>query len=253
VQKDVSLMIILKTAMRGALDRLGLLLYARKVQCDIFTLMQNRLTAKEIEAIYTARYHEAAGYGQSTENSTWESDKNIKLAHAKAIMQVLPHIKKVLVGGCSSGMGVLAFRKLGLDAWGFEISPDLERIVIPEVKKYIRYGTMTDIPFTMDDNFDCLVTTDVLEHIQFRSIKHAVDEITRLNCRYMAHLVNHTAMTPDHMTLKPLKWWTARFLPYYRLRTDLAAPKAGNPRIYGLNGDPLHIYTFWEKSKEVKS
>ncbi len=128
------------------------------------------------------------------ENSDWESDEIIKLAHAKAIIQVLPHIKKVLVGGCSSGMGVLAFRKLGLDAYGFEISPDLDRIVIPEVKAHIRPGSMTDIPFAAMDNFDCLVTTDVLEHVQLKSIKRTVGEMVRLNCQYMAHLINHTAM-----------------------------------------------------------
>jgi hypothetical protein len=239
---------MLKTVTRVTLDRLGLLHYARKIQRDIFTRRQSRLTPREIEAIYTAQYHEMAGYGKSGENCGLESDEIIKLAHAKAIMHVLPHIKKVLVGGCSSGMGVLVFRKLGLDAWGFEISPDLDRIVIPEVKAYIRPGSMVDIPFAARDNFDCLVTTDVLEHVQLKSIKRTVSEMVRLNCQYMAHMINHTAMTPDHMTLKPLKWWVNQIHPYYRLRSDLHAPETGNPSIYGLNGDPLHVYTFWERT-----
>jgi len=241
-------MIMVKTVTRVTLDRLGFLPYARKIQRYFFSRRQNRLTLKEIAAIYTSHYHEMASYGSSKETSSWESDEIIKLAHAKAIIQVLPHIKKILVGGCSSGMGVLAFRKLGLDAWGFEISPDLDRIVIPEVKAYIRPGSMMDIPFAARDNFDCLLTTDVLEHVQLKDIKRIVGEMVRLNCQYMAHLINHTAMTPDHMTLKPSKWWANQVHPYYRLRSDLHAPETGNPRIYGLNGDPLHVYTFWERT-----
>ena len=34
-------------------------------------------------------------------------------AYARAVIQVLPHVKNVLIGGCSSGMGVVAVRELG--------------------------------------------------------------------------------------------------------------------------------------------
>jgi len=239
----------LKTIILETLDKLGLLPFMRKIQYDFFSWRKNRLTQSEIDAIYVAQYHQMAGYGESQETSiSWESDDIIKLAHARAIIQTLPDIKKLLVGGCSSGMAVLAFRKLGVDAWGFEISPDLDRIVIPEVKAYIRQGSMTDIPFESSDNFDCLVTTDVLEHIQLKDIKRTVSEMARLNSKYMIHLINHTAMTPDHMTLKPLKWWVNQFKPYYRFCSDLDAKETGNIRIYGLNGDPLHVYKFWEKA-----
>ena len=162
-------------------------------------------------------------------------------------MQVLPHIKKVLIGGCSSGMGIFAFRQINVQAYGFEISPDLDRIVLPEVKDYIRSGSMIDIPFDANDNFDCFLTTDVLEHVQLKNVNRAFREMARINCPWMVHLINHTDLRPDHMTLKPLKWWAKQASPYYRLRTDLQAPVSDNPRIYGLNGDPLHVYTFWER------
>ncbi len=50
------------------------------------------------------------------------------------------------------------------------------------------------------------------------------------------------------MTLKPLKWWAKQVQPYYRFRSDLHTPETGNLRIYGLNGDPLHVYTFFERT-----
>jgi hypothetical protein len=120
--------------------------------------------------------------------------------------------------------------------------------VLPEVKDYVRQGSMTNIPFEESDRFQCLVTTDVLEHVQLRDVKSMAAEMHRLNFPWMAHLINHTSMQSDHMTLKPLKWWAKQVHPYYRLRSDLQAQESGNPRIYGLNGDPLHVYTFWERT-----
>ncbi|ODS30579.1 MAG: Methyltransferase domain protein [Candidatus Scalindua rubra] len=253
MQTGKSTLVLLKAVIRISLDYLGLLPYVRQIQKKIdlhlYTIRQNRLTPEQIDAIYAAQYHERANYGRfdDEEDSGWEPDVVIKLAHAKAIIQVLPHIKKVLVGGCSSGMGVFAFRQLDIQAWGFEISPDLDRIVLPEVKAYVRSGSMINIPFDTSDGFDCFVTTDVVEHVQLKSVKRAFQEMARLNCPWMVHLINHTDIKPDHMTLKPLKWWAKQAKPYYRLRTDLQAPESGNPRIYGLNGDPRHVYTFWER------
>jgi len=242
----------IKKIVRDAFDAAGLLPQVRhiqeRVERELFTRHQNRLTPEQIAAIYRVEYHNKSHYGEfNNDNSGWEPDSIIKLAHARAICQVLPHIKKVLVGGCSSGMGVLAFRRLGVDAWGFDVSPDLETMVLPDVKMYIRQGSMTNIPFVERDGFDCFLTTDVLEHVQLKDIKYAVEEMRRLNCSWMVHLINHHSIQPDHMTLKPLKWWAKRMYPYYRLRSDLYTMECKNPRIYGLNGDPLHVYTFWER------
>ena len=59
----------------------------------------------------------------------------IKAEHAKAICSVMPQARKVLVGGCSSGMAVRGFRRLGIDAFGYDISPDLEQMALPDVKE----------------------------------------------------------------------------------------------------------------------
>lgn len=241
-----------RVAGRLLLDTLGLLQRFRDVRArlerEIFTLRQNRLTPSEIDSIYSEVYHLRANYGLASGTDTgWETDEAIKMAHAGAIIGALPGVRKVLVGGCSSGMGVAAFRRLGVEAWGFELSPDLDKIVLPEVKDFVRHGSMLKIPFSASDRFDCFVTTDVLEHIQLKHIDKMIDEIAKLGCKWMAHLINHTSIQPDHMTLKPLSWWAGRAGRHYRLRADIRARETGNPRLYGLNGDPLHVYTFWEK------
>lgn len=238
-----------KVTAKRLLSSLGLMEPARRIAREIHTLRQDRLTEDQIAEIYRAQYHERAGYGaeQPEVQGDWESDDVIKLEHAKAILSVLP-LKKVLVGGCSSGMALVAFRKLGVEAHGFEISPDLDRIVLPEVRSHVRQGRMERIPFGPDDRFDALVTTDVLEHVQLRMIDAMMTECARLGTPWMAHLINHTAMTPDHMTLKPIAWWEKRWARHgYKLRRDIVAPRHANPRLYGLNGDPDHVYTFWER------
>ncbi len=222
-----------------------------KLELELFNRQQNRLTEEQISGIYKRQYHVDADYGLThSGGSGWKPDSAIKDAHARAVMGTLPGIRKVLVGGCSSGMAVAAFRRLGVDAWGFDISPDLEEIVMPEVRDFVCRGSMLAMPFGPADGFDCLVTTDVLEHVQLKNIERMTDEIGRLDCRWMAHIINHTSMQPDHMTLKPLSWWAVRLSRYYVLRSDLRAPESGDPGIYGLNGDPLHIFTFWERRRK---
>jgi hypothetical protein len=243
---------LVRSIVKDVLKLLGLLVIYRDARArldrELFTLKQNRLSREDLEKIYGEEYHRKANYGLSlVEDTGWEPDSKIKEAHARAILEVLPGLKKVLVGGCSSGMGVAAFRKLGIDAHGFEVSKDLSSIVLPEAKPYVVSGSMLEIPFGPGDGFDCFVTTDVLEHVQLKFVRRMFSEMNRLNTKWMAHLINHTSIQPDHMTLKPLSWWTGQAAPFYRLRRDLAARPCGNPRIYGLNGDPLHVYTFWER------
>ncbi len=233
------------------LKAIHLLAPVQRAARELHTWRQNHLTEEEIKEIYRAQYHQGANYGGTAPTVDWESDEVLKAEHAKAILTVLP-VRKVLIGGCSSGMAVIAFRRLGVEAWGFEFSDDLERIVLPEVKPFVRRGSMTDIPFSAADSFEILMSTDVLEHVQIKQMSKMMGEMRRLRVPWMVHMINHIARTPDHMTLKPLSWWEHRFLGIgYKLRRDLRTPVHSNPRIYGLRGDPDHVYTFWERSLTV--
>ena len=229
------------------LTQVGLIERVEIVRREIFTQRKNLLSLEEIDAIYVREYHEKASYGSEQPNRDWESDETIKLAHAEAICRVLPHTRKVLVGGCSSGMAVRAFRSRGIEAMGFDVSPDLDKIALPDVKDYLREGSMTSIPFSRHDRFDLFVTTDVLEHVQVRYIPLMIREIAKLQTPFMVHMINHISPSPDHMTLRPLGWWEKQFAKYYRRRPDLQAPVSSNPRIYGLNGSKHNVFTFWER------
>ena len=176
------------------------------------------------------------------------SDYVIKREHTKSIMEVLPFLRKVLIGGCSGGMAIKTFREAGVDAWGFDISPNLEQILLPEIYPYVRQGSMTNIPFGPEDKFEALITTDVLEHIQLKNINRMMEEMAKLNAKWMIHLINHTLIRKDHMTLKPIGWWEKRFSRVgYRRRMDMRCAVSEVPCVYGADGDPEHEFTFWEK------
>jgi hypothetical protein len=236
-----------KQAARSILTQAGLIDAFEAVRRELFTQRKNLLSLEQIDAIYRRQYHESSNYGIDQPTAEWESDETIKTAHARAILEVLPQLRKVVIGGCSSGMAVRALRRVGVDAHGFDISPDLEAMVLPDVRSYVREGSLTSIPFSRHYRFDALITTDVLEHVQLRYMPLAVREIAKLQAPYMVHMINHVSRSHDHMTLRPLAWWVKQFAKYYRLRSDLNARVLDNPRIYGLNGDPQHVFTFWER------
>lgn len=176
----------------------------------------------------------------------WEPNEVMKDAQISAVMKVFS-FRKALVGGYTSGMEVLAFRNHEVEAYGFDISNDLYEKAIPQIKDYLRIGTFFSIPYGKDDDFDCLFSVDVLEHVRLKGISLMQAEIDRIGVSRMVHLINHTRTSDDHMTLKSMKWWEKKFNKIGFRKLDIQAPESGNSRIYGLNGDPAHVFTFWEE------
>lgn len=235
--------------MKEALKRAGLFHIVRRFACELFTLRQNFRNESSIRGIYRKEYHVSVGYGEEANSPGGRiADSIIKREHAESILDVLP-LRKVLVGGCSGGMAVKAFREAGIEAWGFDISPNLGDILLPDVARFVKCGSMTSIPFSERDAFDALITSDVLEHVQLRRIDLMFSEMEKLRCPWMVHLINHTQIQEDHMTLKPLRWWERRFVKVgYVLRRDLECPISEIEGLYGLNGNSDHRYTFWERA-----
>lgn len=140
---------------------------------------------------------------------------------------------------------MLAFRRTGVKAFGVEISPNLDEICIPKAWDFIRYGSMTSIPYDSSDNFDFFITTDVLEHNRLQHINLMVQEVYKLDVPVMAHLIDFDSMSIDHMTLKPLVWWEKKFQSRYKIDLGIKTEVYDNKRIYGLNGDSGHQYSFF--------
>src|SRR6185503_4145380 len=73
--------------------------------------------------------------------------------------------RKCVIAGCSNGELVRQCRAAGLDAHGFDVIPNIKEIAFPEVRNYLKHGSLTSIPYSREDGFETLIAIDVLEHI----------------------------------------------------------------------------------------
>lgn len=71
--------------------------------------------------------------------------------------------ERMLDVGCGSGLSLLEAREFGVEAWGIEADPNVERIA-RELGLRIHQGSLKDRPFG-DLAFDLVVLNQVIEHI----------------------------------------------------------------------------------------
>jgi hypothetical protein len=152
--------------------------------------------------IYDENYHESNNYTQGD-----PKEIAIKAIQAKIIAE-LANPRKCLIAGCSNGELVRQCRMAGLDAYGFDVIPNVEEIAFPEVRGYLRHGSLTAIPYDANDHCDTLIAIDVLEHIPERDLPAMIEEWLRLGIRQLVLLINlNQFWFPGHITLRPLWWW----------------------------------------------
>jgi hypothetical protein len=131
---------------------------------------------------------------------------------------------KVLDAGCSAGEVVRQLRARGIDAHGFDLCPELDRIAYPEVAACLRQGSVDAIPFGPEHGFTTLLALDVFEHIPETRIPGMVREFVRLGVqRVVAHIALCEFQYPGHLTLRPLRWWDAQLSPWFQRRAPAAA------------------------------
>lgn len=164
------------------------------------------LDRQALERFYAASYHEEHGL---TADSELERER--KAYFAEAVL-ALARPRKVLVGGCSAGLELAALRRRGVEAFGFDLCPDLEEITPPELRPFVRRGRMEAIPFGPEDGFDTLAAFDVFEHVHEDEIPRMVAEIDRLGVEHVVALIARREFEyRGHLTLRPLSWWDDRF------------------------------------------
>ncbi len=198
-------------------------------------------TAHELQN-YDFSYHRNHGYldGSSQEIA-------IKSTQAQ-IIQKLSNSKKLLIAGCSAGELVRQCRKIGLNAYGFDIIPNIDEIVFPEVKDFIRGGSLTNIPFDREDSFSTFIAIDVLEHIPERDIPQMVMEWIRLDFIQLILLTNlNDPRFKGHITLRSIDWWASQWAKFYKL-IHVQSHFPGFPNCYSNSGDYNRQWTLWQKA-----
>jgi len=123
---------------------------------------------------------------------------------------------KILVAGCGKGEGLLELRSLGADAWGIDYSPDLEEVVLPEARPWVRPGSVHQIPFEREDGFETLLCLGVLEHLPEDMVRLVAKEAHRLGILNLVTMIDHhDFVRPGHLTLRPLSWWAGELAPFF--------------------------------------
>jgi hypothetical protein len=190
-----------------------------------------------LAALYAGDYHTSQNYavGSATETAFKRHviDQLVKYGDPG----------KVLDAGCSAGEVVRQLRERGIDAWGFDLCADLDRIAYPETRPFLRRGSVDQIPFGPADGFSTLLALDVFEHIPERSIRPMVEEFLRLGVR---RIVAHIALVEfhyvGHITLRPLSWWDRQLAPWFQ-RT---AVSGWADAVAGFRGDPSNFLRVYE-------
>ena len=134
------------------------------------------------------------GYGQSFVSEFFE--KIIDLYRALMIKLFL-NPKSVLEIGCGRGRLVLYLRKLGVEAYGIEISHYALEAAKKEIRPYLEYGDINNIPHE-ENAFDAVVSFDVFNHLERSRLRKAMDESIRVSRKWILHKI----LTTDNLTYR---------------------------------------------------
>ena len=122
--------------------------------------------------------------------------------------------KKVMVLGCARGYLVRAFREVGVEAYGVDISEWAVKNADEKAKDYVYLGDIADLSRWKNGEFDLVVAADVLEHISREKLPQVLDEIARVcskNVYALIPVVDVWRQDRSHISILPSQWWIKQF------------------------------------------
>lgn len=172
---------------------------------------------RRVREFYAGDYHRHAEY---TSRHPW----HVAIAghRARLLHEVFPEPGKVLDAGCAGGEEVLELRAGGVDAWGFDICPDLHDVAYPEVLPFVRMGRFDRMPFSRADGFRTLVSHDVFEHVPIDELQRLPAELVRLGITQVSCIISNDTESAGHITIQDTAWYVELFAQAgLRLMTEL--------------------------------
>lgn len=147
-------------------------------------------------------------------NYRWLPKLTIPMCQAiVAYLKIETH-QKILDFGCAKGFTVKAFRQLGFNAFGIDISEYAIANADPEVRQFL---TLSDHPTQV---FDWVISKDVFEHIPYDAIDNVLMTLSQ-TCRQLFCVVplgeNGKFVVPEyehdvtHVIRENRDWWLQKF------------------------------------------
>jgi len=130
--------------------------------------------------------------------------------------------KNCLDVGCGTGELVRALRRFNIEAWGVEISPVAVELADKKVRPYIKQGDINKLPYDKEQ-FDLVLTFDVMEHLERDKIRTALDETFRVAKKYIYHKIYTTeniwinllhGKDFSHLSVLSQRFWRKVFLEH---------------------------------------
>lgn len=125
------------------------------------------------------------GYIESTRGRVWHNLVNIYRA---LMIKFFINPKKCLDVGCGIGYLVKWLRYFGVEAYGVEISEHAINLAKPAIRPYLKYADILKLPYK-NNEFDLVVTYDVLEHLDRPEIRGAIAETIRVSSKFIFHKI----------------------------------------------------------------
>lgn len=164
------------------------------------------------QELYNEQYYDPLATEPAKSNYTAYVDTHIFDQIAQRIVELFKP-KSVLDYGCAKGFVVKHLRERGIDARGVDLSEYAISKADPSVKPFV--STDLDLTRFKDDEFDLVVSFDVLEHISEADLPDLIAEFARI-ARRQYHAITCGPQSPNdrdvtHRTLKPFGWWRDLF------------------------------------------
>lgn len=142
--------------------------------------------------------------------------------------------KSLLDVGCAEGKLVGWARKLGIDAYGVDISEEGFSQAPLFVPQRCQVGDILKLPF-QDNQFEVVTSLAVLEHIEKKDTGKALGELIRVSQKYVFLQIcvrdnplegEHFLLDPTHVNIEGSSWWVKKFQGM-KVKTKFAVPRLG--------------------------
>lgn len=157
-----------------------------------------------------------------------------------SILQNLFRPKKVFDVGCAYGFLVKNLRKLGITAWGIDLS---DFAVQKANSRFISMGDISSLRKLAPNSYDLITCTEVLEHLRFAQIITGVKQMLRVSSRWVVLTIatkeEEKILDLSHVSVYPREFWDKEFKS---LKTDRDFVKEKY-----LDSLPFSTRTGWKK------
>lgn len=171
---------------------------------------------------YGSEYFEAArepgresGYSESY-SEIEDFDEIARLARD------LLGVRTALDVGCAKGFLVRALRRMGIEAWGIDLSEYAVSTAPEEVRGWLKACSIQEAGFP-DGSFELVLALEILEHIPLTDIEEVIRKLFFITSRYVLATIPSIGTNPYGIDGWPEGKIEPKIIPYYcDHRIDLA-------------------------------